>query len=207
MLFSFSPSRFSFPRGTQVKLSFCFLVVALAFAQPPINDTGVELPTGCKPILFYRGVGTQDYVCSDPTNSGTLKWNLVEPHATLHTYVGSLLNYTIDGYHFFTTPGVNGQVGSGAGWRLGSQCGFYGCSVVTDEFLGGAAAKTAPQPGTIPWLLVPKKEASGPKFQDLSYAQRLATVGGVPPVACAELGDTYNAAYEADYVFSICPSK
>jgi hypothetical protein len=169
------------------------------------NETGVELPSGCRRTLAYRGVGTQNYVCADPSNSGHLDWLLVEPIAVLHPLViRSYFNVGIDGDHFFTSPGNVSHAGSGAGWRLGSHCGFFNCTSTSDQWLAQAAIKNSPQSGTIPWLLISKKSSFGPKFHNIDYVQRLATIGGLPPFDCHTLGTTYNAPYEADYVFSTC---
>jgi len=196
------------PLSTCLTTLMACLLVGTVYANlysKIVNETGVELPARCAQQFFFRGDGTQNYICSNNSNnsnSGT--WVLVQPQAVLHHYQGALYSPIVVGFHFFTNPGTDGQPGSGAGWQLGRGCGFFNCLQPTDQFIGGAANKTAPQPNTIPWLLIPKKSSAGPNFANISFVQRLATIGGIPPSPDCTVGETYDAAYEADYIFSVC---
>ena len=67
----------------------------------------------------------------------------------------------------------------------------------------------APQPGSIPWLLLRAKSHSGSgAFASVGYIARIRTEGGVAPAAgcdAAHTGAEQHVAYSASYVFFSLP--
>jgi FtsP/CotA-like multicopper oxidase with cupredoxin domain len=66
-----------------------------------------------------------------------------------------------------------------------------------------AAAKVAPDPSSIPWLLLNVTSQAGDgELTDVRHIQRLHTTGGLAPAGtCATEGEEVRVPYTADYLF------
>lgn len=125
-------------------------------------------------------VGVQIYICN-AVPAGGYAWTFLAPQANLYNDDGKLV-----GTHFI-----------GPTWQ-----GNDGSSVV--------AAKVAQAPGeagAVPWLLLQAKSHATEegRFSDVTYVQRLSTVGGVAPTdtcdATHNLGAVVQVPYTTDYFF------
>jgi Protein of unknown function (DUF3455) len=130
-------------------------------------------------------VGVQIYICNakpaTPTTAETYAWTFLAPQANLFNDEGRLI-----GTHFI-----------GPTWQ-----GNDGSSVVGAKLQGATVDATA-----VPWLLLQAKShaADEGRFSDVSYVQRLSTVGGNAPTdacdATHNLGVVVQVPYSADYFF------
>lgn len=133
-------------------------------------------------ILEAKGSGVQIYACTR-TEVG-FKWTLKGPDAKLLDADGKEI-----GTHF-----------AGPTWKLadGSQ--------VQGELM---ASQPSPEAGSVPWLLLRAKAATG-TFAGVVYIRRTETHGGVAPATgCqspADLETTVRIPYSATYSFYSAPS-
>ena len=69
--------------------------------------------------------------------------------------------------------------------------------------VGAVLDRCTPDPDSIPWLKLGAVSTEGPGiFADVTFIQRLNTVGGKAPAeAGGAIGDVANVPYTADYVF------
>jgi hypothetical protein len=93
----------------------------------------------------------------------------------------------------FDGNGVVATHGAGPSWESDS-----GSTVV-----GGTIAKCTPDPDAIPWLKLEKVTSEGPGiFADVTFIQRVHTVGGVAPSEAGSfVGEEARVPYLADYIF------
>ncbi len=139
-------------------------------------------PPGNLLSLSVFGDGFQDYQsASDPSNAGAFVWNFIAPDARLFT---DATETTQVGTHF-----------AGPTWMSDAD----GSSVVGLRI----ASQTSPNPNSIPQLLLSAASHSGTGiFSDVTYIQRLNTVGGIAPAAPpTALGQTSDVPYTATYRF------
>ncbi|GID97769.1 DUF3455 domain-containing protein [Amorphoplanes digitatis] len=133
-------------------------------------------PAGNTLTSVFKAKGVQVYGCTDA------KWTLIEPAASL---TGITLRPV----------------------RPVSALHFRGPSWESDEdgsLIEGTAPKPAPSdtPNSIPQLLVTGARTRGPGvFGDVTYIQRLSTVGGVAPATACAAGATTSVPYRAVYRF------
>jgi hypothetical protein len=128
--------------------------------------------------IELRGIGAQVYTCEAlPSGFG---WRLKSPEATLLDDAGAKF-----GRHF-----------TGPSWKAGD-----GSTVVGEVVAHGPA----PQPGSIPWLLLRAKSHSGSgAFASVGYIARIRTEGGVAPASgcdATHTGVERRVPYSAFYVF------
>jgi Protein of unknown function (DUF3455) len=128
--------------------------------------------------IELRGTGAQIYICeSSPAGFG---WRLKAPEATLLDDAGAEF-----GRHF-----------TGPSWQARDGSTVVGEAVVSDP---------APQPGSIPWLLLRVKSHSGSgAFASVDYIARIRTEGGLAPAdGCdaTRTGTERRVPYSAFYVF------
>jgi hypothetical protein len=141
----------------------------------------VQVPAGNKVAMETVGVGEITYQCNAKKDMATqFEWVFVGPDATLNDRSGKQ---------------VGKYYGPPATWQSGD-----------GSKLTGAQAAVAPNgPGNIPNQLVKANPASGNgAMTDVTYIQRVNTVGGVAPVAiCAasNMGTKQIVKYQADYIF------
>jgi Protein of unknown function (DUF3455) len=143
--------------------------------QPPDLSfcPNLQVPAGNVLKFHAYGIGVQIYQWN-----GT-SWVFVGPSATL---------YADSGYH--------GQVGvhfAGPTWESNS-----GSKVV-----GRRLAACTPDSNSIPWLLLISVSSQGPGvLNNISYVQRLNTVGGnAPGSAGTTVGQMAQVPYTAEYFF------
>jgi Protein of unknown function (DUF3455) len=149
----------------------------------PHATAQITLPQGNAPFLTLFGDGVQIYhSAADPTTPGAFVWNLVAPQANLYTNASET---RLVGTHFAGPTWMSKADGSSVvGVRIGSQ-----------------ASAT---PNSIPQLLLKAQSHSkAGRFAEVTYIQRLITVGGLasstPPTG---LGQEFRSPYTATYRFA-----
>jgi hypothetical protein len=107
------------------------------------------------------------------------KWDLVEPDAVLYS-----------GDH--EDAGVIGRHYRGPTWESRS-----GSTVV-----GTVLERATPDPTAIPWLKLGRVSSEGPGiFADVTFIQRLYTVGGLAPSYAGDADEVVRVPYSAWYYF------
>jgi hypothetical protein len=151
---------------------------ATAWAQAPAEVTP---PAGNEPVLTLSATGDLSYECRAVTDKpGTFSWTFTGPNAKL----------------WDASKKVVGKYYAGPTWESADG------STVTGTQLAVAPGAA----GAIPLQLVKASAATGHgAMSDVTYVQRLNTVGGVAPatLACAagNAGARTTVPYSADYVF------
>ena len=148
---------------------------AAAQTQVPANLTP---PAGNVESFRFQARGSQIYTAmEDPANPGSFIWVFKAPLATLY------LNGSPKGQHY-----------GGPTWE------YKDGSKVVGKKIASAASATA---GSIPQLLLQAVSHSGRgAFSEISYIQRLNTVGGIAPAAPpVSADDEADVPYTATYVF------
>ena len=153
--------------------------------MPAIIDLPANLPNGNLRVATFYAEGVQKYKAqlvegSDPAR---YQWVFVAPQAMLYD-----INNKKVGTHY-----------AGPTWHLTKVD-----SIVAQQFV---PARTAPafESSSVDWLLLMPKTGITPTglFANVSYVQRIATVGGkapvIPPVSVA---DTVDVPYTAVYRFT-----
>ncbi len=153
----------------------------------PAGVPAALTPPATESLKFkVSAVGVQIYICNakppaTPGGAETYGWTGLAPQANLFNDDGRLL-----GTHFI-----------GPTWQ-----GNDGSSVVAAKLAAATVDVSA-----VPWLLLQAKShaAEEGRFSDVSYVQRLSTVGGNAPTdvcdATHNLGVVVQVAYSADYFF------
>lgn len=145
----------------------------------------IQAPAGEQVVLVTHAGGSQIYVCQAGSD-GKPAWTLKEPDAELHNQQGKTI-----GRHF-----------AGPSWMLNDG----------SEVTGKAAAHVdAPQPNSIPWLLVTVTSHGGSgMLSRVTTIQRIHTrSGNAPPASdctAAKLNTEAKSPYTADYYF-YAPAK
>jgi Protein of unknown function (DUF3455) len=154
-----------------------------AVARPDVPDK-LNAPAGEEVVLLAHASGSQIYVCQ-PGTDGHLAWALKAPDAELHDQQGATI-----GHHF-----------AGPTWKDNDG----------SQVTGKAVAKVdAPDPDSIPWLLVTVTSHSGEGvLSRVTTIQRIHTKGGLPPAAAdcnsAKQNAEAKSSYTADYYFYAPP--
>lgn len=154
------------------------LAAVSAFAQVPAEVTP---PAGNKAALTLVGVGTLAYECKAVADKpGTFAWTFAGPDAQL-----------LD-----ANKKAVGKYYAGPTWESNDGSKVTGKQLAVSP---GAA-------GSIPLQLVQAAPSTGKgAMNDVTYIQRLKTVGGVAPAtpacAAANVGAKTTVGYQADYVF------
>jgi hypothetical protein len=145
-----------------------------------------DVPAALKPPadatldLALPARGVQIYVCAAPAAGGAAPaWTLKAPHAVLYQGLQAAV------IHF-----------AGPSWQA-----LDGSLVTATK----SASAPAPDGVAIPWLLLKAATHAGPgSFTDVTWIQRLATVGGAAPATgcdAAHLKAEVLVPYAADYFF------
>ena len=141
----------------------------------------IELPLGNAPFLTAFGDGVQIYK-SGANGGGGYQWNFVAPSANLFT---DATETVLLGTHYV-----------GPTWQLQAD----GSAVVGMKI----AQAASPNPNSIPELLLKAISHSGiGLFDDVTYVERLNTLGGIAPAtAPTGLNQEADVHYTATYVFA-----
>lgn len=140
----------------------------------------VRVPEGHVQKAWSLGVGEVTYACREKTDQpGAYAWVFVAPAANL-----------LD-----AQQKPMGKYYAGPTWEAND-----------GSKVGGKQVAVAPSaPGNLPLQLVKANPATGAGLlADVTYIQRLNTVGGVAPARvcdAASLGQEQKVAYQADYVY------
>lgn len=162
-----------------VVIAGCALLTTTGKAYAQITP-----PAGNILSLSLFGDGFQDYRSApDLNNAGAFVWSFVAPDARLFTDATETVQVAT---HF-----------AGPTWQSVAD----GSSVVGTRL----SSLASPNPNSIPQLLLIASAHSGTGlFSDVSYIQRLDTVGGLAPTtAPTALGQTSDVPYTATYRFFI----
>jgi hypothetical protein len=148
------------------------------------DDVPATLQAGGKPLLRAHAKGVQIYQCKLAKDDNTrAEWVFKAPEATLTDQSGHKI-----GFHF-----------AGPTWQFGDG------SQITGEVV---SKWNGPDPTAIPWLLLKVKTRSGAsRAGHIDAVQRVHTVGGNAPPACAlnQVGEESRVDYSADYFFNGTP--
>jgi hypothetical protein len=165
------------PTPTAVSAADPAAAQADGFLGGPITvPDALKPPAGNTLTSVFKASGVQIYGCT----AGA--WTLIEPAASL---TGITLNPV----------------------RRATALHFRGPSWESDQdgsLIEGMSPVSAPSatPNSIPQLLVTAKTTRGPGvFGDVTFVQRLATVGGVAPAGTCTAGATHATPYRAVYRF------
>jgi hypothetical protein len=168
-------------------------------AVPPLPPDLDEVPPPHEVVFVGHAIGTQNYVCL-PAGSG-VAWTLFTPQATLFRKHGQQLTT-----HFFSpnpNPEDNNTVR--AAWQHSRDS-----STVWGRVTDMSSDAHFVAPGAIPWLTaetagVQEGPAGGDQMTEITFIQRLNTVGGsAPATGCSLATDVGRKAfvpYRADYFF------
>jgi uncharacterized protein DUF3455 len=179
----------SVPTAVRIVLA-ASLIASAAAAQaqnPPRPDVpeAIKAPAGEQVVLVAHAAGSQIYTCGKG-DDGKPQWTLKAPEAQLRDLKGALI-----GHH-----------SAGPSWK------HVDGSSVTGKMLAKAPA---PDPASIPWLLVSVVSHDGNGvLTPVTSIQRIHTKGGVAPPAekCdpSKPGAETWIPYTADYYF-FAPSR
>jgi len=158
--------------------------VAQDIARPDV-PAKIKAPRKEQIVLVAHATGSQIYVCQ-PGTDGKLGWTLKAPDAELHDAQGAVI-----GRHY-----------AGPTWKDNDG----------SQITGKAIAKVdAPDPNSVPWLLVSVTGHSGEGvLSRVTTIQRINTKGGMAPSAAdcntAQQDAQIKSPYSADYYF-YAPAK
>lgn len=150
---------------------------------PAEVDIPSNRPAGNTRVATYYAAGVQKYRAQGKTGTpGAYEWVFTAPKADL-----------------FNSSNVKvGTHGAGPYWTVSPLDSVFGQAYTP--------AKTAtPDVNSIPWLLLMPKTGKAPTgyFNNVSYIQRIATVGGIAPAAPpVSATDTVDVPYTAVYRFT-----
>lgn len=162
-----------------------------AWLTPPGIPGEIAVPAGATVTAHLRGVGVQIYGCTAAgggaagadggSGASTYGWTLTAPEARLIDAGGTQV----------------GTHSAGPTWTSSTE----GSAVVGAK----VGQSDAPVGGAIPWLLLRTKSTSGAGiFSNVTFIQRVNTVGGKAPASGCDSGSTgaeNRADYAADYFF------
>ncbi len=158
----------------------CILVLACSLAIAADVPVSLQAPRGQQLVLRTHASGSQIYTCGVDA-AGQPRWTLKGPDADLRDDKGQLIA------HHSIGPTWKHKDGS--------------------EVTAKAVAHVdAPDPGSIPWLLLTATGHSGTGvFAAVESIQRLHTHGGQPPAAtdcdASSASHAARSSYTADYYF------
>ena len=169
-------------KSISTAVAACFMVPMAAMAQMMDVPEAVRVPAGSKSAMTAVGVGELTYECkAKAADAMAFEWVFVGPMAKL-----------MDAQ----TQREVGKYYGGPTWEAND-----GSKVTGKQLAVAPAAGT----GNIPLQLVQANPAMGSgAMTDVTYIQRLNTMGGVAPSApCAKanVGAKQQVKYQADYVF------
>jgi hypothetical protein len=156
-----------------------FLCFGLCSGSAGAEFQGVPLPENASIVLAVNAEGVQIYEAKR-NSAGAYEWGLKAPEAELKSVTGEVL-----GKHY-----------AGPSWSLNDGSQLVGS-------LPPVKAVSAPDAGSIPWLLVAAKSKSeGGFLSKIDYVVRVATSGGAAPAEPPKSPtDTARVNYRAIYLF------
>ena len=162
-------------RVTLAVLSIVPLIPSPSYAGPPHS---IDPPRGAHLVLDVTGRGSQIYSCQ-PTSEG-YRWKLIAPAAKLFNPAEKEI-----GYHF-----------AGPTWEMQDGSAIVGVVL---------AQASAPDPQSIPWLLLRVKSRHGAGVpSNVEFVRRTKTQGGVAPARGCDAEHASEQArirYAAHYLF------
>lgn len=184
-----APMFANFGARLRKSVTLLLLVALAALAAVPgvsahtFSDAPPALDVPPYNVLLFTtfATGNQVYICASRENDpNSYTWTFKAPEALLWDDLGRQI-----GMHY-AGPSWEGQDGS--------------------KIVGKVVARAdAPTPDAIPWLLLEATPQSGPgMFSNVTYIQRIDTVGGLAPVdGCdqATAGSERGVEYTAIYAF------
>lgn len=140
-------------------------------------------PAGNSRVATYYATGVQKYKAQLVAGGTAYQWVLAGPAADLF----DITNRKVGSHSFGPT------------WQLSANDSIYGAHFAPQR------TAPAPDPSSIDWLLLQPKPGTTPtgKFANVSYIQRIATVGGkAPATPPANAMATVDVPYKAIYRFT-----
>ena len=160
------------------------LIAAASAANATVDNMSlpepIRVPDGHVQKFWAVGIGEVTYACREKSDqAGSYAWTFVAPAATL-----------VD-----ASEKDVGKYYGGPTWE----------SKDGSKVSGKQVAVSPATPGNLPLQLVKANQATGNGVMaDLTYIQRLNTVGGIPPSQNCDrgnIGQEMKVSYQADYVF------
>jgi hypothetical protein len=150
-----------------------------ALSTPQLPSSTLAVPAGNKVAFSYDAVGVQIYTCT--TSGPGYAWVFQAPEATLYAKHGR-----VAGKHYV-----------GPTWE----------SIDGSTVVGSKVAAFTADPTAIPELLLQAVSHTGDgRMTDVTYVQRLDTVGGLAPTTgcdATQAGVTARVDYTATYYFYV----
>jgi hypothetical protein len=151
-----------------------------ALDEPSGLAPEMHAPPGERPAFVLHAQGVQVYTCAqNPVDAYAYQWTFVAPEATLRE-----------------NGAVVGRHGAGPVWES---------TVDGSSVKGTVRRKQDGGAGNIPWLTMAGTPAARPgRFSTVTTVQRVATKGGVEPLAICDsgrMGQEARVPYAADYYF------
>jgi hypothetical protein len=148
-------------------------------------DLQANLPNGITRIATYYAEGVQKYKAQAKAGSSpvTYEWVFVAPQADLYDATNKKI----------------GTHSAGPNWELSPTDSIYG------QHFSPVKTALSPDANSIDWLLLMPKTGKTPTgiFANVSYIQRIATVGGkAPSVLPSTATETAEVKYIAIYRFT-----
>jgi hypothetical protein len=168
-----------------------------SISVPPV-PTKLEVDAPDEVVFVGHAFGTQNYVCL-PSGAG-VAWSLFTPQATLLRKHGLQLTT-----HFFSPNPEEDSIVVRAAWQHSRDSSTVWAGVSESSSDPNFVA-----PGAIPWLKLETKgvqegPTGGDQLTDVTFIQRLNTVGGAAPTTgcslATEIGSRAFVPYRADYFF------
>ncbi|MCY7409265.1 MAG: DUF3455 domain-containing protein [Chitinophagales bacterium] len=161
-------------------------IVEAKVIETPVVPDIIAVPAGNHPIWHCYATGVQIYKVTQSTVDPNLYlWSFVAPSATLYNNA----SYTKKVGDHYVGPTWAATAGKKAG-----------------EYVVGIKLQAITQDVTaIPWLLLSAAPSTDPNYYyDVTYIQRINTVGGLAPTTgadAAHLGEESDVPYTAEYYF------
>jgi hypothetical protein len=149
----------------------------------------IRAPEDVTLIHHFHAAGTQNYKCTATAGEGdagtTYAWVFVAPEAILSDDCGNDV-----GTHFAGSGGA-----ATPRWQF----------TADGSFVQGVKVQASPVAGAIPELLLKATQTTAGAFADVTFVQRLATVGGAAPSApdcnAGNVDEVRKSGYSAEYYF------
>jgi hypothetical protein len=209
--------------GGSVALIFGVLMLlsrgAIASDHHASTPAALTPPSQDLPFLTAHAVGTQNYIClPDPANPGNTTWTFIAPQATLSIDNFSRQSREVATHFISILPGAfpSASPGCTAANDANKQyCPTWQNSRDSSQIWGSRVGSvvagtdpTCPNAGAVACLLLKAVATTAGQsgegaFSEVTYVQRLNTVGGSAPKTSCTIGSLALVPYTADYTFFI----